>query len=667
MVSKIIEVKDIFEAIYKITFYLIIFLVVIYLIFFTYPRFFTFGHTEGKFDGFLDNYVIQLSNYIIGIQDEVPEAKAFIETYKTICPEAEQFETDTQKAKINNVTYLPMYILLFFYKDMRRKSISNFKNVFDIFKNKVNSDALKYIKTLYDPSYKTFYQLDEGAKTTYSNLYSSFSDLRQAIYNKGKSIRTELSNASKDNVTKAEVDILILDIMLNVYIDGRRCVGNSCGNDTDLYYPDKLNTIERMSIMRMSGGGIGKNWAIVGLYITDYADYIIKEKLVETWQHFVKDFMRWQEKLFGIFTSPAIGATIMMLPATFAGGTAEGFKNPYSEDLQEPFIDKIVKYCVSFVKLLETIANIVANPFKFILFLIGIVIAAILMILWLLFVLIAYPLTWLWAFIGRLFFNLYFTIILISVLLLYIIVYGLLGVIDMVTGGLLMKLLRCENLPDAWSKTPNWGRHNRYTRTFFCSSKCRERFFPSGIFCTKQPKEEPTFAPQQVIFQTWANKDYITSIKKKIFYSYRPGRSYFTSMSDDDRKDKWQEVYDNQTAYMSDQRGAFNIVDPMIRAMCIYYTDSNIESGLSDGAKAKMKNLCVSCYCGDPDPSIQNLSFCKNAVNDYLINTNEKTNIISLTIMIISIVIILCTIVLLLMHRLNVYDIKPSFPILHKF
>jgi hypothetical protein len=110
--------------------------------------------------------------------------------------------------------------------------------------------------------------------------------------------------------------------------------------------------------------------------------------------------------------------------------------------------------------------------------------------------------------------------ILMSIIL--FIPYFVLWLIDLPTGGLVSKLLRCENLPDDWSRLPNFVENNKYERGAFfpfCWGTCRGRYTPVGCLCKKRPHHMPDYCPQQQIFRTFRGM----AVKEPYaFDKYRP-------------------------------------------------------------------------------------------------------------------------------------------------
>jgi hypothetical protein len=226
--------------------------------------------------------------------------------------------------------------------------------------------------------------------------------------------------------------------------------------------------------------------------------------------------------------------------------------------------------------------------------------------------------------------------------------YALLSIIDLPLGGFIMRSMRCENLPNAWTNTSNWHKGNMFQRTFFCSWKCGKGFAPSSLYpvCLRQSKDEPIFAPHQVIYNTYMNSDYLTTTFDKLFYSHSPDYKYFTTMSDEQKNKLWGDVYNARNAYnTSCIQGipgvsvGYKDYDPLIRQMCDYY-GSDASADVDATTRLTMLEMCQSMYCEGGDTE-NKPSYCNKQKNadDLLSGMTESKDLVK--IIIISSIIIL--------------------------
>ena len=640
----------------------------IWVLFHFYPRLFTIGHTDSQFETFMEQYVADFVKICTDLSKSenskltasTTAAKKFISMYK------DKFKIDLEKSDITNVNidnpdFIRIFMLFMFFHDLKN-GISNKCNLvyaLDILQDRITSRAsLEIIKNLYDKKYAsgpkpTYFKLDDGKKEELLEMYKTFLLLKKACNGDAKTIKDEVDTGCPSFMIKKEhIDVILLDMMTNVYLYNKTNVGD-LPHPYELSYPNKINTIERIYRTRMKSNAFN----IAFLYIEDYTEYIFVERIVnEIWKPYPEKAKEWMEKIQKFITNPAIMHWIADLPTKLAG---EGYRDFTQKDNIEHFagIEKMVMAFVYLAQVFSSIANFISSPLSVIKFLIGAVIALTLEILYFLFALIAdIIIAPILGYVFLLFINLYLTGISIGMWLLYAILYFILGLLDVFTGGVIMKMLRCENRPDSWAFTPNWMRGNKFTRSFFCSRACIKRYYPdyTGFLCVRQSRDEPTFAPQQVIYQTWKNMEYINNVVDKIMYSHKPKKDYFINMTDDERREMWNEVYSQQVDYMKETQSGFSFYDPMISAMCLEMTNDD-NKNIPEDTKAKIKNLCSSCYC--TTGSRKKLEFCKIIEqNKNIISMNPKgSDIILITIGVIIIIIVLFTITTLLFLEGNQY------------
>jgi hypothetical protein len=90
----------------------------------------------------------------------------------------------------------------------------------------------------------------------------------------------------------------------------------------------------------------------------------------------------------------------------------------------------------------------------------------------------------------------------LAIVVLSFVVFTVIWILDMLTGGVLTFLLRCENHPDAWYRQPGFERGNAFKRVLLCFAPCASGWRRTSIggFCVKQVKSCPAYCPQQQIF-----------------------------------------------------------------------------------------------------------------------------------------------------------------------
>jgi hypothetical protein len=241
---------------------------------------------------------------------------------------------------------------------------------------------------------------------------------------------------------------------------------------------------------------------------------------------------------------------------------------------------------------------------------------------------------------------LYETVAWAILFILFAIFYALLCILDLPFGGAIMRALRCENLPDAWTKISNWHKGNAYTRTFFCSSQCGKGFYPGDLspFCWRQDSKEPLFSAQQVIYNSFAKANFINdNNNEKLIYSYKPGIKYYTSLTEEQKKNLWSDVFKGRYAYISECNHAYSDFKPLNISICSYFNDVN-NTDIPDDIKIKLKDLCQSAFCKQSS----DYDFCANKVDDSLIELglDEKKDYIKLILLSLVVISVLVLIII---------------------
>lgn len=131
-----------------------------------------------------------------------------------------------------------------------------------------------------------------------------------------------------------------------------------------------------------------------------------------------------------------------------------------------------------------------------------------------------------------------FLIRIFLMIFLFFIFLGL-WMVDMLTGGLLVKLMQCEDDPDAPEVRKNYIHGNGYKRGVFgCLYPCFNGFQPRPLFflgntpylCVRQDRSSPNMCPQQQILRFFRGR---TLLKPYAYDMYKPGLTFrFRSLQD---------------------------------------------------------------------------------------------------------------------------------------
>ena len=582
--------------------------VIYYFMFVAYPRFFFPGHTESKFmTDYMTQYFTDMVNYmndcINSDIDSIKEkASTFFATYKVA------FGQDLQTIEdfsMNNC--IPLHVFFMFYNDLKSNDKKSFGQAFEILKKQIQEPAISTLQSFYGAD--NTIDISDTTWTTFQQLFKEFEALRSST----DSFATASYGSPMEKPSDAAtISAMMLDVMFSKYFDGSKLSSKTTDH------------IQRMYQMRQSGGFA--NFRLVKIYIGDFVDYAINQKIKkEIWGPFKEEASTLATRINDLMASDAVQNWFTDLPGNLAGTNNESFKNkypevskkveearetflssPYSNDIQEPFIDQLIKIAKTFVALFEvimSIVNIIADPIAFIKFLLGAIVAILLYIVFMLLYILQIATAI--AYVVKVAVCVFVTGVWIGQIALFAIFYGLLSVIDMPLGGFIMRSLRCENLPDAWASVSNWHNANKYERTFFCSNQCKSRFYPSDLvplLCTSQSADEPTYAPHQIIYNTYKQAEFLNKLTTKKTYSHTPDAKYYT-MKADRQKKLWEQVFKARQSYIKQCRigttstSGYADYDPLIKRMCSYF--SNASTTYDETTLESINGICQDVFCGD--------------------------------------------------------------------
>ena len=447
--------------------------------------------------------------------------------------------------------------------------------------------------TYYEPKSTSKNEINDEVMKKYTDVHKLLVDYTTALHDVAKAINKVQYRGFKWN--KVKLNCMILDLYLNP-------------KDGYVGHRNKKDTITRISYMRKPG-----NWShfsLFMLYTADTIDFCFKEKIVgEIWgvngELFLKVWMvKETERIRNALTSPGVMNFFLTLPNKIAGVDPqnktvvqeENNKPVDQEDVVEPFVGQLIKIANVFAaigKVLVSITNVISDPVKFLLFLIGWIVAIILLCLYTVAAtIIMVALVYVWVFFILVFKSAWWLIILTVNMTVYLI----LGILDMVLQGFLLKLMTCENLPNSWHAQHGWHKFNRYTRGIMCTFPCRKNFFRYGMFCVRQNKDLPTYAPQQIIFESLLNNKFISENRRrcKLEYKHEPVKDYYTQWTDDMRKELWSTVYHDRIDYSKSTRDSYKRYDKITEGICCVAKQSMDDK---DENKSNILEICNSVYC----------------------------------------------------------------------
>ena len=176
--------------------------------------------------------------------------------------------------------------------------------------------------------------------------------------------------------------------------------------------------------------------------------------------------------------------------------------------------------------------------------------------------------------------------------------YFVLWLIDMTTGGLVSRMLRCENLPDDWVDLPNYADSNTWQRTaFMCFKPCGARFTPVGCMCKRRKFYLPDYCPQQQIYRAFVGKGIKGGLARfdapYVFEKYSP-MAGFGRIGLQKKQKMIISAYRDKMAWYQKCYASLEDYDYVNRHVC---RNVDLVEGLMDSERRKLTTLCRESYC----------------------------------------------------------------------
>jgi hypothetical protein len=195
-------------------------------------------------------------------------------------------------------------------------------------------------------------------------------------------------------------------------------------------------------------------------------------------------------------------------------------------------------------------------------------------------------------------FSILYTCWLVQICLLMAVPYFGLWLVDLVTGGLVVRLMRCENELTDWYKRGSFQDGNGYERFVpACLMPCKSRYrvSDSGCCCTPLPDYMPDLCPQQLIYGIYRSGDTAAGLTAKgpsTLARYSPPAG-FSSKTLGVKKQMIRDAYSQKAEWYQRCKGALKDRDFINRHLC-----QNVDLlDLSDEARASMATACAESYC----------------------------------------------------------------------
>lgn len=182
--------------------------------------------------------------------------------------------------------------------------------------------------------------------------------------------------------------------------------------------------------------------------------------------------------------------------------------------------------------------------------------------------------------------------------------FVLLWVLDLLTGGMVVKLMRCENLPNEWETRPNYGYGNLTERTFgtACCRPCPPRFRPFFVFCLRLPDHIPDFCPHQQILRTFKTGAPFgnSAVNGPAVFDRYPstalGMARFRQLSRREKRQKILDAFEDGRQFYTNCFFRLKKYDYINRHICSSI-DKLPDKDYPEDTKNQLRHICHLTYC----------------------------------------------------------------------
>lgn len=433
---------------------------------------------------------------------------------------------------------------------------------------------------------------------TYVDHIDAFAKLVQSVSNANR-----LSSTDPETMAK----IHELDLLLNLYF-----------KDIQFSYNSRKHA------------GFTLQFNVVLMYLVPFLEYIFVDRVIPIWKTW--DITGMRNRIINAYNSPGIRDAIIRLPVTVA---KQGYTN-YNGELDETFalleapsflnnsnhqtetretflgplfkIPTILSSIGKFFSMIPVVAGamikIVTNPFRLIFVLVAWLFCFLIMVIYFVVGALLGLLSFVIAPIFLFWIKWIQTILWIVLAVLMIAIYSIIWLMDLLTGGLVLALLRCENLPNAWYAVPGYALGNQYRRYLFCHGTCGNRYSPAGLFCKRVHALQPGYCPQQLIAQYYHSNrpDVVTSTKPFFFNDDMTNTPKFWISGRGIQEEMLVDVFRARKSFLTACKKKLEPhYDKLTLATCkhVFSKHPNTEEKPDDKPIQVLKMLCKQAYCID--------------------------------------------------------------------
>ena len=180
--------------------------------------------------------------------------------------------------------------------------------------------------------------------------------------------------------------------------------------------------------------------------------------------------------------------------------------------------------------------------------------------------------------------------------------------LDLMTGklGLVRFLTRCENALDSWYTRANFAFGNTANRLLIAQLPCASRFKPTGMMCTRQVPDEPSYCPHSQVYRIYKG---LSIHSPPIIEKFDSKSTAFVTGNPRKREKMVRDFFRTRKDFIDTCSASMAPYQKMIRSICANTATAPIKG---EQHRHLLKPLCKQAFCyGD------NIApFCDNLLKD---------------------------------------------------
>lgn len=285
------------------------------------------------------------------------------------------------------------------------------------------------------------------------------------------------------------------------------------------------------------------------------------------------------------------------------GASTEGFRESFSLGGLISGIGKLLSSIIPmFISIAMFVLQLATDPFGaifgFVMLILGMVIGLVLYLIYVLLtitelymipgIVYAFVVSYVYAFI--------LTVLEVCFTIILAIPYLILTLIDLVTGGLIMHLLRCEALPSDWAVIPFAAYDNVRRRLgIVCAAPCfGQGFVPAlgGVACYCMPSDVPPFCPQQQLFRAFR----AIPLGDPYEFDGFTADAIFHTLDPEAQQRQMAKAYGRKADFLGRCYSASAPYSYITRHMCSDL-DTLLPEGTTQEDRARLDGLCRQVHC----------------------------------------------------------------------